>query len=459
MTEHAGGFRDRTRLADARRALLDLVDSHDRTERVPVERADGRVLTSPVSPERPVPHYDRAAMDGFAVVAQSTFGASDRSPTELDVGGRDGVVDDRTAVPVHTGSELPEGANAVVMVEDTERFGESIEVRTSVTDGENVSPAGEDVPIDAALFADGHRLRPSDLGLLRSVGRREVAVYEPPTVEVIPTGNELVDADPAPGEVVETNALTVSRYVARWGGDPTYRNVVSDDDAALRAAIERGLTADIVVTTGGSSVGERDRIADVVADLGDISHHGLAIKPGHPVGFGIVADTPILMLPGYPVSCIVTAVQLLCPALKRAGNLPTPFGDDAGHEHRHPTVSATLDRKLASEPGVRTFARVRLEARTSDDRGTGDGDVVDFDAEDLDAEAEGDAEDVDADADVGAEGAGPHEDDVRAIPVRTGGASVLSSVTDADGWVTIPESVEGLDAGETVTVEDWEYTP
>jgi molybdopterin molybdotransferase len=418
------GFRDRTRLGAARDALLDALTPLDRTESVPVADADGRVLAGPVRPARPVPHYDRAAMDGYAVVAESTFGASDRSPNVLQVrdpeaehGDAPGAptVDSRTAVPVHTGSELPDGADAVVMVERTERFGDEVEIAGSVTAGENVSPVGEDVPGDADLFADGHRLRPSDLGLLRSVGRASVAVYERPVVDVIPTGDELVPADeavdraPEPGEVVETNALTVSRYVDAWGGTANYRDVVPDDDALLRDAIDRGVAeSDLVVTTGGSSVGERDRIADVVADAGQVVHHGLAVKPGHPAGFGVVDDTPILMLPGYPVSCIVTAVSLLRPACKRAGHLPSvPL----------PTTTATLDRKVASEPGVRQFVRVALEAAPSPD------------------------------------------DDPVAVPVRASGASVLSSVTDADGWVTIPESVEGLDAGATVDVADWEYRP
>lgn len=413
MTGHAG-FEERTRLEAARERLLDAVVPVASTERVPVTRADRRVLAGPVTPGRPVPHYERAAMDGFAVVAESTFGASDRSPAVLDVVDADGAsatVNRRSAARVHTGSELPSGADAVVMVEATETFGDAVEVHESVTVGENVAPVGADVPGDADLYADGHRLRPSDLALLRSVGVHAVDAYDRPTVDVIPTGNELVDGDPEPGEVVETNALTVSRYVDRWGGVANYRDVVPDDRAALRAAVERGLTADVVVTTGGSSVGERDLIADVIADRGTVLEHGLAIKPGHPVGFGVVEDTPVLTLPGYPVSCIVTAVQLLRPALKHAGHLPLPD---------HPGTTATLDRKIASEPGVRTFARVALEPATDPE---------------------------------------PDEATYRATPVRTGGAGVLSSVTDADGWVTVSESVEGLDAGQLVTVADWEYTP
>jgi molybdopterin molybdotransferase len=409
------GFADRTRLENARERLLDVVSPVDSTERVPVARADGRVLADTVTPRRPVPHYERTTIDGFAVVAESTFGASDRSPAVLEVADASGdgprTVDRRRAAPVHTGSELPAGADAVVSLTATETFGDDLEVHESVTVGENVASVGEDAPGDADLYGDGRRLQPSDLGLLRSVGVGAVAVYEHPTVDVIPTGDELVDDHPDAGTVVESNGLTTAKYVERWGGIANYRDVVPDDRAALRAAIERGLTADVVVTTGGSSMGARNLPAEVVEDRGTLLEHGLAIKPGHSVGFGVVEDTPVLLLPEAPVSCIVTAVQLLRAALKRAGHLPLPD---------RPGTAATLDRKMASEPGVRTFARVALEPESE---------------------------------------AGPGAPGPRAVPVASGGAGVLSSVTDADGWVTIPESVEGLDAGERVTVADWEYQP
>ncbi|MFC7194590.1 molybdopterin molybdotransferase MoeA [Halosimplex aquaticum] len=248
------------------------------------------------------------------------------------------------------------------------------------------------------IFEAGRRLRPSDLGLLKAAGHRSVPVRPRPRVSVVPTGEELVDFDPGYGETTETNGLTVSRLVERWGGEATYRDVVGDDEDALREAIERDADHDVVVTTGGSSVGERDLIAGVVADLGEVLGHGVALKPGHPVGYGVVDGTPVLTLPGYPVSCLVTAVQLLRPAVARAGGFdPEPF----------PEFEATLDRKIAGEVGVRSFVRVRR---------TGEGTVE---------------------------------------PVR-GGAGALSSVAAADGWVVVPESLEGVAAGEPVVVQRWE---
>ena len=415
MTEdlHTAGFKDRTRLATARERLLSRVTPHARTETVPVADADGRAIAEPVAANRPVPHYPRAAMDGFAVRAEDTFGASARSPAVLKRADRPGL---DTATRVHTGSELPDGADAVVMIEEVEEIGDEVEVFDAVTEGENVGPVGEDVAADQVLFEPPHALRPSDLGLLKSTGVHEVAVRDRARVAVIPTGEELVQDDPAPGQIVETNGQTVSQLVDRWGGQPSYRDVVTDDRSALREAIERDLDHDLVVTTGGSSVGERDLVPEVVGDLGEVFVHGVALKPGHPVALGTVAETPVLMLPGYPVACIVNAVSFLRPALKRAGRLP---------DRRHPTVRATLSRKIASEPGTRTFARVSLDG---DDEG--DADRSDPDDEALPT----------------------------AVPTRASGAGVLSSVALADGWVVVPEALEGYNAGETVPVALWEWS-
>ncbi|TSD15236.1 molybdopterin molybdenumtransferase MoeA [Haloglomus irregulare] len=405
---HEHGFKKVTRVEAARERLRGAVTAHSRTDTLDLSVAEGRALAEPVDARHAVPDYHRAAMDGFAVRAGDTVGASDRAPEILREVGTDGEPAEASVGPgeatrVHTGSALPDGADAVVMVEHTDRFAGEVEVFDAVAEGENVAPPGEDVEQGQRLYDAGHQLRPSDMGLLKSCGVRRVRAYERPTVGVIPTGEEVVERDPGPGEVVETNGLTISRYVERWGGAAKYRNVVTDDEEALRAAVERDLTKDLIVTTGGSSVGERDLIPGVVDRLGEVLVHGVALKPGHPFGFGVVRDTPVLMLPGYPVACIVNAVQFLRPAIKWAGNLPL---------HDHPTREATLTRKVPSEPGTRTFARVTVE------RG---------------------------------------EDGLEATPTRASGSGVLSSVALADGWVVVPERTEGYAEGDAVSVEDWEY--
>ncbi|WP_246984205.1 molybdopterin molybdotransferase MoeA [Halorientalis marina] len=433
MDVRESGFKKMTRLREARERLREALTPHDRTETVPLTTAGGRALASTVTARREVPHYDRAAMDGFAVRAEDTFGAGDRSPAILRAKEPPAETDDdppavgpEEALRVHTGSEIPPGADAVVMVEHTDTHRDEVEVFDAVAEGENVAPAGEDVASGRTLYEPGHRLRPSDIGLLKSVGVDEVECYQRPEVAVTPTGEELVQRDPAPGEVIETNGLTVAQYVERWGGKATYRNVVTDDHSSLRAAIERDLVRDVIVTTGGSSVGERDLLPEVIDDLGEVLVHGVALKPGHPVGFGVVRETPIIMLPGYPVACIVNAVQFLRPAVKWSGHYPLDS---------HPTTEAVLGRKVASEPGVRTFARVRL------DDGGDERTAIPTSAT---ADAEGDT--LDADRPV-------------AEPTRASGAGVLSSVALADGWVVVPEDREGFAEGERVAVQNWEWSP
>ena len=399
-------FTERTPLETAQKQLEQRVEPHGRTETVGLEEADGRIVATTLTAPVNVPHYRRAAMDGYAVRAEDTFGASDRSPAVLRTAADDGDGHQPgSATQVHTGSELPDGADAVVMVEETSVAGDEIEVFKPVGEQENVAPVGEDIAEGQPLYDPGHRLRPSDLGLLKSVGMTEVTVTERPTVSVIPTGEELVQSDPKPGEIIETNGLSVSRLAERWGAKATYNEIVTDDAELLRDAITESLSHDIIVTTGGSSVGARDLLPEVVSELGEVFVHGVGIKPGHPVALGIAEGTPVLILPGYPVSCLINAVQFLRPAIAWvSGAAPTPF----------PTVSARLGEKIYSEPGLRSFARVQLER---------------------------------------------HDDEWVATATRASGAGVLSSVALSDGWVVVPENSEGLSERTAVEVQRWEWSP
>lgn len=404
MTGHSHNqFTERSSFPDARQRLREHVSAHDRVETVPLGDAVGRAVGEQLTAQRNVPHYPRAAMDGYAVRAEDTFGASDRSPQILRA--TEGELSPREASPVHTGSKLPAGADAVVMIEEVEEVGDEVEVLDGVGKGENVGPIGEDVEAGEELYEPGHRLRPSDVGLLKSVGTDSVAVFERPQVAVIPTGEELVQSDPEPGEIIETNGLTVSELAASWGAETTYHDIVPDDMEKLKTAITTHTDHDLIATTGGSSVGKRDLLPAVVSELGEIHVHGVGLKPGHPFAFGTVEETPVLMLPGYPVSCLVNAVQFLRPAIKRAGRMAV---------EQPPTVEAELAEKVYSEPGIRTFARVQVE---EDEAGR------------------------------------------TATTVRASGAGVLSSVALSDGWVVVPEEREGLAAGETVAVEYWEWSP
>jgi len=404
-----------TSLAEARRQLRDSCPPHERTESVPITESDSRILAEPVEAARSVPHYDRAAMDGFAVRAGDIAEASKQSPVRLEL--VEGSIGEMKAARVHTGSAFPAGADAVVRVERADVRENEVTVYDDPPAGKDVAPAGEDVDAGELLFTVGHRLQPADVALLRATGHRRVEVVEQPRVSVIPTGEELVQpgTEPGPGEIIETNGLLVDRFVERWGGKATYGDVVGDDMGALRDAISGDTDHDIIATTGGTSVGERDLIDEVVADIGEVLVHGVAIKPGHPVGVGVVDGTPLVLLPGYPVSCLVNAVQFLRPAVAwRAGETPDP----------HPTIRGETTEPLSSKPGKRSFKRVVVEGWPSNDeleRG-GDGGLNELPA-------------------------------VRSV--RKSGASVLSGVTFADGWVEIPESRDAIPAGEEVSVQRW----
>jgi len=367
------GFRDLTPLSEARARFSERLSPHGRTDAVPVPEADGRWLAATLTANCDVPGEERAAMDGYAVLAEDTFGAGEQAPVVLDRDERSGR---GRAAQVHTGSELPAGADAVVKVERTDVRNGEVAVMTAVAPGENVAAAGEDVAEGTELFEAGHKLAPTDLAVAKSTGHRTLTVAERPRVSVIPTGEELVEADPGPGETVETNALMVSRRAERGGGTGTYRDIVTDDPEALGAAIRRDTDHDVIVTTGGSSVGERDLLPEVVADHGELCVHGVAIKPGHPLGFGVVEETPVLVLPGYPVASLVGAVSFLRPAIAwLAGAEPAPFGE----------TTATLTRQIYSDLGTTQFVRVSLDGEA-------------------------------------------------ATPVRAAGAGVLSSAAEADGW-------------------------
>ena len=398
---HEHGFRDATPVDTARERLFELLEPIDRTVEVDLLQARGRVLATTVTADRDVPHYDRAAMDGWAVRAEETHGATRRSPRTLSVTD-DGPVSPGETVRVHTGSPLPEGADAVVMIEDTRTIDDTVEVLDAVAMGRHVGAAGEDVAEDDVVLEAGTTLTPSRLSLLRSVEIDRVTVYERPRVAVIPTGEELVEADPEPGEVIETNGMMVAQYVDDWGGVASYRDIVTDDPEALTEAILADTDADLILTTGGSSVGERDHLPEVVESIGEVVVHGVALQPGHPVGMGHVEGTPLIMLPGYPVSCVVNSVVFARPALERLGrfrSLPSP------------TVRCELTEKIHSKVGRRTYTRVHLEHG-------GDG--------------------------------------YKATPTMTSGAGILSSIAQTDAIVEVPESVEGYDRGEEIDAVIWE---
>lgn len=344
----------------ARRVALDAVRPIGRMEVVDLAEADGRVAADDVRSRIDVPNAARAAMDGYAIVARDTSGASPSSPARLR---RIGSVHagaefrGRTArgrcVEIATGASLPLGADAVVMVERTDRQGEVVEVHEPVRRGENVSPRGEDIRRGSVVVRDGDVLTPARVGALSAVGRTRVRVYTRPRVAIFTTGDEVVPPGRSirPGQVYDVNSRTLASVVRANGGEPVVLGSAGDRLASLRSIVRRALRADLIVSSGGSSVGSRDLIADLVAARGRLLFHGIAIKPGRPTVLGMLGRMPFLGMPGYPTSCLTNAYVLMAPMLRRMARLPPEVPR---------SVDVPLAQDLESPRGKVEFHTVRI---------------------------------------------------------------------------------------------------
>ena len=380
----------------ARSIFAECISAATSVESIPITAADGRILAADISANRNVPHYDRAAMDGFAVRAAETEHATDEAPVSLSI--TDGPVEPGTARGVDTGCPIPSGATAVARIEKTIVTDDVVDVLESIPPGKDIAPVGEDVAAGDVLARAGDQLTPAVLGVFRSLGIESVPVRVPPTVAIVPTGDEIVTADPAPGELIESNGLMVQGYATRWGASVKLERPVPDDRSAVVEALETATEADLIVTIGGSSVGNRDLLPEVVADIGQLHVHHVSIKPGHPVGIARVSDTPLIMLPGYPVACVINAVQFLRPACYWLQDASPPA---------FPTYEATVETTIESDLGIRRFERIRRL---------------------------------------------PDRNSAVVTPVGKRGSGSLTSVTTADGWLVIPEDCARLEAGTPVTV-------
>jgi putative molybdopterin biosynthesis protein len=369
------------------------------SEKIPVPDALGRITAEAVHAAISSPHFHAAAMDGFAVRAENTFGASLVEPRALLTG-----VD---AFPVDTGDPLPEGTDAVIVVEVVNEIdSETIEIEAAVVPWNHVRVAGEDVVQGDLLLPPGHRLRPYDLGGILAAGITEVAVRTAPVVAIIPTGDELVSpgADLKPGDLVEFNSVILSGYITEWGGTPFVYPIIEDRfeaiEEAARDALER---ADIVLVNAGSSAGREDFTSAVVKKLGELLVHGVAIFPGKPTILGVGKSSaglvkPLIGIPGYPVSAVLALQEFVRPLMAHMAGAPT---------HGHSAATAVMSRKSASRLGMEEFLRVKL------------GEV------------------------------GGH---LVALPAKRG-ASVITSLIEADGVVRVPPGSEGIETGEEVEVE------
>lgn len=404
------GFVHRATVEEALQAAMTDVERLP-PESVAVGDVAGRVLVGDVISGVNVPSFRRATMDGYAVLADDTYGASAYSPVTLTVIG-ESLPGSTARIPVKrgssmrimTGAPIPEGADAVLRAEDaTERDG-TVEVRAPVARDRNVGRIGEDIGIGDRVLADGRRLLPQDVGLLASIGHDPVLVVDRPLVRVIVSGDELL----VPGEkprgtsIVDSNSPMLAALIERDGGKAEVMRL-RDEEKAMHDALARP-GADVIVTAGAASVGAEDRVPVLVEQLGDLIVHGVAMRPSSPTGVGRIGTCPVLILPGNPVSCLVAYDFFAGPVIRRLGGLPEAWP--------YRSVRLPLAKRLVSQIGRTDYARVQIE-----------------------------------------------NDLVR--PIAISGASVLSSVTRASGFVVIPAGLEGYPEGIEVEVHlyDWSAAP
>ncbi len=355
-------IKDTIPLEEARQLIADACHSVTRRERVALLDANGRVCAADVQSTRDVPPFSRAGMDGFAVIADNTFGASRYEPKTLRVIEKvyTGEVPKQqlttgTAVEIATGAPMPAGADAVVMVEETERSGDDVRILTPVYPRQNVGRQGADIVVGQIVIRDGDLLNPSRVGALAALGVADVEVYAKPTVAILSTGNEIVDPgqELQPGQIYDINKFTLSTIIQEHGAVPMPFATAHDTIDALERAIDACASCDVLVFSGGSSVGERDLILDVIGRKGEIVFHGIAVKPGKPTVFGTIQGKPMFGMPGYPTSCLSNAYLLLVPALRSMARLPP--------RHTH-TMSLPLGQRIVSTTGRHQFYTVRIVA-------------------------------------------------------------------------------------------------
>lgn len=396
------GFRSRTPVEEA----LAWIDSHVSqldTETVDLADAHGRVLGTPIVSPIDVPSFDRSAMDGFALKSSETIGAGDYNPLSFRVVGNsfpgqpyESEVNTAEAVRIMTGAPIPGGVDAVVPAEYATLRENSVEITTAVASLKHIGRIAEDVASGATVLEAGRRLRPQDVGLIASLGLAQVEVVRRPRVRIVVTGNELAEpgAPRSAYQIYEANSHIVTGLVPRDGGILVEKVRCQDDRESILAALTAP-DADIVLISGGSSVGSEDHAPGIVREVGELPIHGVAMRPSSPAGIGRIGESLVFLLPGNPVSCLCAYDFFAGRAVRRQAGLPADWP--------HQKLSGTLKSRIVSQVGRVDYCRVRI-----------------------------------------------HEGQVE--PVALSGASILSSTTRANGFVIVPSTLEGYAAESEVDV-------
>jgi len=387
----------------------------NRDEQVDLLHACGRVIAENIASNENIPGFNRSTMDGYAVKARDTYGVSDSLPAYLDLVGEikmsekpSFLLQDGQAARISTGGMLPEGSNAVVMLEYTDTINSTmLEISHSVAPWENVLREDEDIRKNEIILKKGHRLRPQDIGLLAAIGWGKVSVFRKPVIAIISTGDEIIpiDSHPDPGQVRDINTYTLGAAIEQMGGIPYYQGIIPDDELVLEIKLRKCLDKkeiDLVLISGGSSVGTRDYTLKVLSGLGPpgILFHGLALKPGKPTIISLNQQKVFIGLPGHPVSAMMVfenVVRSIISALK----------GEVFHFGEQKTIDALLEKNVFSDAGREEYVRVLLAKK--------DGQIW-------------------------------------AVPVL-GKSGVISSLARADGYIIIGLNQEGLYQGQKVVVK------
>ena len=398
------GFSERADVEQVDRFLADETRRLE-PEAVPLLECVGRVLAEDVEAQMNVPGFPRSAMDGYAVRGEDTFGASQYDEIPLEILGLSlpgapfqGSVGRGQAVRIMTGAPVPDGADAVIMAEVCHESDGRVEVRDAVAPRKNVGVVGEDIRAGEVVLRAGRRLRPQDAGLLSSVGRAEISCIRRPRVRLVVTGDELLPPgsvpDDAGAKIVDSNSVVLRGLIERDGGLSLPFEILPDRPKLIAEAMKRE-DADVVLVSGGSSVGQEDHAPRLLADLGTLDFHGISMRPSSPAGVGRIGGRFVFLLPGNPVSCMCAYEFFAGPTLRALGGRP--------REWPQRRARVPLKRKIASAVGRTDYVRVAIE-----------------------------------------EG--------QALPLATSGASILSSTVRASGAVIVPRELEGMAEGSEVEV-------
>lgn len=393
-----------------KKVLKFIKKTKNRTEKIEFNKSLDRIIASDIISTQNIPRNNRSAMDGYAVIAKDTFGSTEKNPIILKITGKVKIGTNSkiigkkgNAISVATGSDMPLGTNSVVMVEYTKKEKDNLQIFKSVVPNQNVSMIGEDIKKNQIVLKKGTKITSQDIGILAALGQLKVEVMKKPKVAVISTGDELIEIgeDLKDAKIYDINRHMTIASVIRLGGNPLDFGIVKDNQKDITDKIKKAIfQADIVLISAGTSVGEKDFVPKVLKSLSnkDVFIHGVCLRPGYPTGLTIIEGKPVISLPGYPVSNAISFRVFVRPILAHMLE---------SNVELEKTVKAILTRRVVNRGGLRTYVRVRIIKEQTK---------------------------------------------IKAVPITSSGAGVLSSLTDAHGLLVIPEDQEGIDEGEEVEI-------